>query len=188
MKNEKVWGLRKRQLRNILLTRLKKQTEQQRGRKSKLIEKKLLKEEEFIKAKRIMFYLAFDGEVKTESMINKARELGKEIYVPLCDTKKKTLNPCLLKSDSALEIGAYNTLEPKSKISFPYEKLDLVIVPALAFDKSGNRLGRGKGYYDYFLKRASDYIHSIGLAFDFQILPTLPVEENDLPVDKVLSA
>ena len=180
--------LTKRQLRNILLTRLKKQTEQQRELKSKLIEKKLLKQEEFIKAKRIMFYLAFDGEVKTESMINQARVLGKEIYVPLCDYKEKTLNPCLLKSDSPLEIGAYKTLEPKSKIGLPYEKLDLVIVPALAFDKDGNRLGRGKGYYDRFLKRVPDHTHSIGLAFDFQILPTLPVEQNDVSVDKILSA
>jgi len=179
--------LTKKQLRNILLTRLRKQTEQQRGYKSKLIERKLLEEEEFIKAKGIMFYLAFDGEVKTESMINKARDLGKEICVPLCDSKEKILDPCFLDSDTVLETGAYGTLEPKAQINFPYEKLDLVIVPALAFDKKGNRLGRGKGYYDRFLKRAPEHTYSIGLAFDFQILPTLPVEENDLPVDKVLS-
>lgn len=181
-------NLTKRQLRNILLTRLKKQTEQQRERRSKLIERKLIKQEEFVRAKRILFYLAFDGEVKTENMINKARELGKEIYVPICDTEEKALRPCAFKNGALLQKGPYQTLEPQTKIDSPLEKLDLVLVPALGFDKNGNRLGRGNGYYDRLLKKASGRIHSIGLAFDFQILPTLPVEQNDVPVDKVLSA
>ena len=180
--------LTKRQLRNILLSKLKEQTEQQREEKSRLIERKLLEQEEFIKAKRIMFYLAFDGEVNTENMINKARELGKQIYVPRCDTKQKALRPYLLTEGSVLKEGPYHTLEPQTKADLPLEELDLTIVPALAFDENGNRLGRGKGYYDRFLKMISDHIHSIGLAFDFQILPTLPVEQNDMPVNRVLSA
>ena len=178
----------KRQLRNILLNRLRKQTEQEREQKSKLIESKLLKQEEFIKAERIMFYLAFDGEVKTETMINKARELGKEIYVPFCDTKQRTLRPCILNKDSILKKGPYRTLEPQDKKALSLEELNLVIVPALAFDKNGNRLGRGKGYYDHFLKKVLAHTYSIGLAFDFQVLPRLPVEPHDVPIDKILSA
>ena len=180
--------LTKSQLRNILLSKLKEQTEQQREEKSKLIERELLEQEEFIKAKRIMFYLAFDSEVNTENMINKARELGKQIYVPRCDTKQRVLRPCLLTEGSVLKEGPYHTLEPQTKADLPLEELDLTIVPALAFDKSRNRLGRGKGYYDRFLKMVSTHTRSIGLAFDFQILPTLPVEQNDVPVNKVLSA
>lgn len=178
----------KGELRNILLDRLRRQSERQRNRKSRLIEEKLLKQEEFIKAERIMFYLAFDGEVKTQGMIDEARRLGKKIYVPICDAEKKTLAPCSLGKNSTLEFGPYNTLEPKKKTKFPSRKLDLVIVPALAFDKKNNRLGRGKGYYDRFLEKLSDRTKSIGLAFDFQILADLPVEKNDLPVDTVLSA
>jgi 5-formyltetrahydrofolate cyclo-ligase len=181
-------NLTKRQLRNILLTRLKRQTEEQRERKSKLIERKLIKQEEFIKAKRILFYLAFDDEVKTENMINKARELGKEIYVPVCDTKDKALRPCVFRNGALLQKGPYQTLEPQTKIDLSLDKLDLVLVPALGFDKNGNRLGRGKGYYDRLLKKTPYPMHSIGLAFDFQILHTLPVEQNDVPVDKILSA
>jgi len=180
--------LTKRQLRNILLSRLKKQTQQQREYKSRLIEKRLLKQEEFIKAERIMFYLAFDGEVKTENMIDKARSLGKQIYIPLCDTKKKTLKPCSFKEDTTLKRGPYKTLQPQTKIGLRIEGLDLVIVPGLGFDHDGNRLGRGKGYYDHFLKTVSPYTYSIGLAFDFQILPTLPIQQNDVSVNKVLSA
>ncbi len=181
-------GLTKRQLRNILLGKLRKQTEQQREFKSRLIEKKLLEQEEFIKAEKIMFYLAIDGEVKTESMIDKARSLGKQIYVPLCDREDKTLKPCVLEEDSVLREGPYHTLEPQGMSNLAVEELDLIIVPALAFDRSGNRLGRGKGYYDRFLRGISPHTHSIGLAFDFQVLPALPVEQNDMPVDKVISA
>jgi len=181
-------GLTKRQLRNILLNRLKKQTEREREHKSRLIERKLLKQEGFIKAKRIMFYLAFNGEVKTESMINKARELGKEIYVPVCDTKKKLLKPCRLNKNSGLKKGPYQILQPQTQEYLPLDDLDLVIVPALAFDKNGNRLGRGKGYYDRFLKKISAHTYSIGLAFDFQILPNLPLKPYDIAVDKVLFA
>jgi 5-formyltetrahydrofolate cyclo-ligase len=181
-------NLTKGQLRNILLDRLSKQTEQEREQKSKLIERQLLKEEGFIKAERIMFYLDFDGEVKTETMINKARELGKEIYVPFCDTQENSLRPCIFNKDSVLKKGPYKTLEPQNRSVLPIDKLNLVIVPALAFDENGNRLGRGKGYYDRFLKNISGHTYSIGLAFDFQILPTLPVKPHDMPVDKVLSA
>ena len=181
-------GLTKKRLRNILLNRIKKQTKQERQEKSKLIEQKLFKLEEFIRAKRIMFYLALDGEVSTENMINKARELGKEIYVPFCDTKEKTLKPCALNNNSLLKEGPYRILEPQTKNPLTIDKLDLVVVPALAFDKDGNRLGRGKGYYDRFLKKVPKHTQSIGLAFDFQILPTLNTEQNDVPVNKVLSA
>ena len=166
----------------------KQQTEQQRERKSRLIEAKLLEEEAFIKAERIMFYLAFDGEVNTKNMINKAIDLGKQVYVPLCDTENKTLIPSLFKKDTITEIGPYKTLQPRSKINLPAEDLNLVIVPAVAFDRNGNRLGRGKGYDDRFLKRLSHSVQKIGLAFDFQILPSLPIDKNDMPVNKVLFA
>lgn len=181
-------ALTKHQLRNIVLNRLRQQTEQQREHKSKLIEGKLLKQEEFIKAERVMFYLAFDGEVNTESMINKARSLGKQIYVPLCVRRKNTLKPCILNKDSVLEKGPHQIPEPKDKDCLSPDNLHLVIVPGLAFDKAGNRLGRGKGYYDRFLKSVSSRTHTIGLAFDFQIFPSLPVERDDAPVARVLSA
>lgn len=180
--------LSKKKLRSSLLLRLRKQPHQQQERKSRLIEKKLLRQEEFISSERIMFYLSLGGEVKTQSMIEKSRELGKEIYVPQCDLKKKTLSPYFLEKNSLLEAGPYNTLQPKKKRRFPAEKLDLVIVPAVAFDRRGNRLGRGKGYYDRFLKDLPAGVKSIGLAFDFQILPRLPVQQSDVPVEKILSA
>ena len=135
-----------------------------------------------------MFYLALNGEVETTDMINKARQIGKEICVPLCDNQEKRLRPALLQENSILEKGPYNTWQPQIKIDLPIEKLDLVIVPGLAFDKDGNRLGRGRGYYDRLLKIVPHNTHSIGLAFDFQILTNLPFNQEDTPVEKVLFA
>ena len=66
--------------------------------------------------------------------------------------------------------------------------IDLVVVPGVAFDKKGNRLGRGKGCYDYFLKSLSPQTTTIGLAFDFQILPNIPITPQDTRVNKVLFA
>ncbi len=176
----------KKELRKSILTKILKQTEQQREDKSKKIERRLLGQEEFTNAKRIMFYLAIGGEVNTENMINEAFELGKEIYVPVCDTKNRMLSPCRLDKKSVLKDGPYRTREPQIKVGFPATNLDLVIVPALAYDTNGNRLGRGKGYYDRFLEQVSTGVFSIGLAFDFQIVPNLPISDKDVPVDRVL--
>jgi 5-formyltetrahydrofolate cyclo-ligase len=67
------------------------------------------------------------------------------------------------------------------------ERIDLVIVPALAFDRAGNRLGRGGGFYDRFLARPGLGASKIGLAFDEQIVDTIPVGPNDIPVDIVVT-
>lgn len=85
-------------------------------------------------------------------------------------------------------MGPYGVSEPAIKRFINLKDLDLVVVPGLAFDKKGNRLGRGKGCYDFFLKKLSKKTISIGLAFNFQILPTLPTTKRDISVDKVLFA
>lgn len=178
----------KQELRNIVLKRLRAQSEIERQRKSAQILRELLKQKEFKKAKRIMFYITFAQEVDTQEMIKEARKQNKEIFIPICDSKTKTLTPCLFKEESQLRKGAYGVAEPAEVVPFSIDKLDLVIVPGLAFDKAGNRLGRGKGYYDRFLEHRFRKAPSIGLAFDFQILPNLTYTSKDARVDKILFA
>ena len=84
--------------------------------------------------------------------------------------------------------GPYGVRQPSARTGVSLSKLDVVVVPGVAFDRRGNRLGRGKGYYDRFLKKLPKKTHRIGLAFDFQILPAMPVSRHDLGVDKVLFA
>ncbi len=178
----------KRQIRSKILFKLKTQKEEDRYRKSRVILEKLLRQKEFIKAKIVMFYIAFDGEVNTQEMIKEAKKLGKIVTVPVCKKNRVTLRPCILDDNVGLKKGPYGVCEPQVKRLIRLKDLDLVIVPAVAFDKKGNRLGRGKGCYDRFLKRIPKDTPSIGLAFDFQILPSLPAKQHDVSVNKVIFA
>jgi len=179
-------------IRTLIRKRLKKQKEVQRLKKSFYIKEKLFSLVEFIKAKTILFYLSFDGEVETLMMIDKAISLGKKIAAPVINRRSAKLVPVLVNDfGRSLELGPYGVLQPRPnrKNILPINKIDLIIVPALAFDRSGNRIGRGKGYYDRFLNSLSRPIPTIGLAFDFQVSTRLScVKSHDFCVDKVLSA
>jgi 5-formyltetrahydrofolate cyclo-ligase len=179
--------LTKSQLRNKILIKLRNQKEEDRNRKSRIIEKRLLGTSVFKKAKTVMFYIAFDGEVDTQDMIKKAHALGKIIAVPVC-RKNRQMVPCILNDRTKLVRGLYGTSEPAVKKPVNLEDIDLIIVPGVAFDKEGGRLGRGKGCYDRFLKKVNDKIPSIGLAFDFQILPSTLATPVDVGVDRLIFA
>ena len=184
----KTAGLTKEQIRSKILKRLKTQKEEVRKRKSRLILKQLFRQEAFKKAKVVMLYISFGGEVNTAEMIKETRKLGKIVTVPVCTKDRVTLRPAILEESASFNKGPYGVYEPKSKRNICLEDLDLVIVPGIAFDKKGNRLGRGKGCYDHFLKKLPKDTPAIGLAFDFQILPALPAAKHDVSVNKVLFA
>ena len=179
--------LTKKQIRSKILLKLKTQKEEERENKSKIIKKKLFGRQVFQKAKRVMFYISFDGEVNTKDMIKEALKLGKIVAVPVC-VKGRVIKACLLPKRAKLIKAPYGVCEPAIKRFIDLGDLDLVIVPGVAFDKKGNRLGRGKGCYDYFLRKVPKRIPSIGLAFDFQILPSIPASSDDVSVDKVVFA
>ncbi|MFA5156469.1 MAG: 5-formyltetrahydrofolate cyclo-ligase [Candidatus Omnitrophota bacterium] len=186
--NPVLLGLTKQLIRSKILLRLKTQKEEDRNRKSSLIKQKLFRTLVFKQAKVVMFFISFGGEVDTREMIKKAITLGKTIAVPVC-SKKRAMRPSILREKAKLVRGLYEIYEPAVKKFVKLEDLDLVIVPGIAFDKKGNRLGRGKGYYDTFLHKLKPYrCASIGLAFDFQILPSIPTTCEDKEVDKVIFA
>ena len=178
--------LTKAQIRSKILKRLKTQKEEDRNRKSKLIKDKLLRNKVFKQAKIVMFYIAFGGEVNTKEMIREAQGTGKLICVPIFRKDKEIMQPAIFKDQAKLKKGPYGVLEPVIETLVEPEDLDLIVVPGLAFDKGGNRLGRGKGCYDRFLNTLSENTPSIGLAFDFQILPFIPTTSHDVSVKKVI--
>ena len=184
--SKSVTGLTKAQIRSKILLQLKTQEEEDRSRKSKIIQNKLLRNKVFRKAKIVMFYIAFGGEVNTEEMIREAKKIGKLICVPICGKDKETMQPAILEDSAKLKRGPYGVLEPVAEALVEPKDVDLIIVPGLAFDKKCNRLGRGKGYYDRFLRKLSDKTPSIGLAFDFQILPLIPTTAFDVSVKEII--
>ncbi len=184
----RVEPLTKQKIRSKMLYQLKKHKEEDRKRKSRIIGKKLFRTLIFEKAKIVMFYLSFDGEVETEEMIIAAKKLGKIVAVPVCVHNRIIIRACLLEHKAKLEKGPYGICVPAVKNFINQQDLDLIIVPGLAFDKEGHRLGRGRGCYDRFLATLTGNKNSIGLAFDFQILPSVPVTKTDIQVSQVIFA
>jgi 5-formyltetrahydrofolate cyclo-ligase len=94
------------------------------------------------------------------------------------------LIPVKIQNLTNLKKGYAGIKEPEGK-GVPPEKIDIVVVPAVAFYKYGHRLGYGKGFYDRFLKKTKAL--KVGVAYDFQILEKLPAESHDIPVDLIIT-
>ncbi len=145
---------------------------------------------EYIDSQNIMFYVATRSEVQTEEMIKISVNVGKNIFVPIILTECINLAPSTIYDfDNELEKGEKGILEPKKEYYrlFPPEDIDLIIVPGVAFDLSGNRIGRGFGYYDNFLRKISTSTKIIALAFEMQIVEKIPNDKNDIPVHKIIT-
>lgn len=177
----------KEKLRKDILRIRKKMSKEKALQKSKKIKKKLFKMDEYQKASSILFYVSYNNEVYTHNMIKESMEKGKNIVVPLSDKKNKELILSKLTNWEDLSRGEYGILEPAEerieKVSA--DEIDLVIVPGIVFDKYGNRVGHGKGYYDRLLRQVK--CPKIGLSFEKQIVKKIPEEKHDQPVDKILT-
>ena len=108
--------------------------------------------------------------------------------MPVVDKEKHRLKLSVLKSWDDLKPGSYGILEPKKdclKWVSPMD-INLIIVPGVGFDKKGNRLGHGEGYYDRLLSKPFGTL-SIGLAFEIQIIEDIPIDTHDQPVDILIT-
>lgn len=177
----------KRALRQVVREKRDALSESKRKEKAWQIKKRLFNLPEFKGAHAILFYAAFGSEVPTHEMMQEAIEMGKKIILPITDVEKKHLILREVRDLSSLEKNKYGIPEPSPENTLHYEPglIDLVIVPGIAFDPYGHRIGYGGGYYDRFLKKLKPSIPKIGIAFDVQVVPKIPKEEYDLPVDKI---
>ncbi|MBN1493494.1 MAG: 5-formyltetrahydrofolate cyclo-ligase [Candidatus Omnitrophica bacterium] len=177
-------------LRKQCLALLKAQPAHERHIKSELITNTLLELDALKRISVIMTYVSDNYEVETHSLIRTLLGKGKKIVIPYLDEMKNII-PCQINDlDRDTELSWYGYLEPKQDCRqkpFKKEDVELILVPGLAFDKKGHRLGRGWGCYDRFLASLRPNVQTFGLAFDFQICPTIPTEANDVIVSRVLS-
>lgn len=180
----------KSNIRKKILNRLRTQKEEQRHRRSLAIRRRLLALPEFSNAKVLMFYVSKDGEVETRPIIEAALLRGKTVLVPVIkERKRKMVVSEILDPNKDLIVGPYGIYQPKAHMKVYHPRsIDLAIVPGIAFDKKGNRLGRGMGYYDKFLTGIRRNVPRIGLAFKFQLIRKLPTLSHDQPVTKILTA
>jgi 5-formyltetrahydrofolate cyclo-ligase len=165
----------------MLDMRNKLNTEEVR-KKSKTIQAFIINSKEFQHADVIGAYFAFGSEVTTELIIGRARILGKKIALPRVEGDKIkfyefTLTKSLIKN-------RFGIMEPPPYLHI--SNIDILLVPGIAFDKKGNRLGYGKGFYDRLLS-GNRAIFSVGLAYLFQIVDNLPHETYDQRLDAIAS-
>ena len=182
--------MNKKEIRSkVLKKRLSLSSEDIRD-KSRQIFLNLAETVDYRNSQNIMFYVATRSEVQTEEMIKTSIKMGKNIFVPIILPECLNLAPSKIYNfDKELEKGKKGILEPKKEYYrlFPPEDIDLIIVPGVVFDLSGNRIGRGFGYYDNFLRKVRSSAKIISLAFEMQIVKKIPVDENDIPVHKIIT-
>ncbi len=145
---------------------------------------------EYINSQNIMFYVATRSEAQTEEMIKMSIKMGKNVFVPIILPECLNLAPSkIFDFDIELEKGKKGILEPKKEYYrlFPPENIDLIIIPGVAFDLNGNRIGRGFGYYDNFLKKVCSSAKIVALAFEMQIVKEIPNDKNDIPVHGIIT-
>lgn len=180
--------LRKASLRKKLRLVLSGISKAARRRKSKKALARLVKTQTFKAANRILIYMALPSELDTEPLMQSALKAGKEVYAPCIQKNRKQLLLYKIEGAHHLKKGSYGIREPRKHAARKgaIGKIDLVIVPGLGFDRKGNRLGRGGGYFDRLLAKAT-HAAKIGLAFKEQRVTRIPVEAHDIPVDRVIT-
>lgn len=171
----------KKQLRKELITKRKKMTDEEFSNKSLSICNRLLNNSQYLKSKVIYCYYSVNKEVDLLPFIKQALEDGKIIAFP--KVKGQNMDFFEVKSLEELEPGYFDIPEPPE--TTPAPKGDLIIVPGVAFSKKGERLGYGGGFYDRFLEHHK--VYTIGVAYDFQIMNSLPTEEHDMKLNEIIS-
>jgi 5-formyltetrahydrofolate cyclo-ligase len=173
----------KKALRKQIKEKKKAYSLEEKKEKSRLIFNQIEKLDAFKKAEIIMAYWSLSDEVFTHNFIQKHQN-KKKIILPVVNgvflDLKEFTGLSNLKTENYFGIG-----EPNGELFEQVNKIDLIIVPGVAFDKSMNRLGRGKAYYDKLLRNSQAL--KIGVCFDFQMLESVPVDKYDVKMDLILT-
>ena len=132
----------------------------------------------------ILLYSALPDEVPTQSLMDDLVAQGKTVVLPrvVSDTDMELRR---YTGQQDLQTGAYGIMEPTGELFTDYDAIDVAIIPGMAFDTEGHRLGRGKGYYDRFLARVP-HLYKIGLCFSWQMVDHVPCDEHDAVMDEVI--
>jgi len=180
----------KREIRHQVLSRRDSLSTEERINLSRNICTNLLSLEEFKRAKIVHFFMATKSEVITEDAVRRSLLLGKDVVVPVIDKKHRRLVLSKLSDyDNELMIMHQGIHEPKPEFirHVNLNEVDLMVLPGVAFDKSGHRLGYGAGYYDRLLEAKHARPFLAALAFELQIVDMIPVGGHDVKVDMIIT-
>ena len=174
----------KAQLRRQLQNHLVAIGSEQRSEKSRKACQNLISIPQFQSASTIMMYLSLPHEVDTSEAILHAWQFGKIVAVPKISWQQRHMIPVKINSlETGFSTSASGLRNPIAGLPVPFGEIDLVVTPALGFDRDGNRLGRGGSYYDRFFANAELKASRCGFGFAEQLVDSIPVTEHDEPVE-----
>lgn len=188
----------KQALRKELKQQLAALSAAEKERQSRVLSHKLFSHPKYIASQRIAVFLSMHDEVLTEEIIKDIFKWGKSCFVPRYRSSSSHMDMLKINSLQEMEnlpLTSWNIRQPAEDCNSREEALssgglDLMLIPGLGFDLKGGRLGRGKGFYDTYLRRCSEHPkgkpYTIALAFKEQICKTIPVDSNDVLIDEVL--
>ncbi|XP_033964797.1 5-formyltetrahydrofolate cyclo-ligase [Pseudochaenichthys georgianus] len=188
----------KQALRKEIKRRVAALSDEEKLRQSSVLSKQLFRHPKYVSCKRIAVFLSMHDEVRTEEIIRDVFKCGKSCFIPRYESSSNHMDMLQLRSLQDMEtlpLTAWNIQQPAAEDSSREEALsagglDLILMPGLGFDSLGKRLGRGKGFYDTYLERCMKHPkgkpYTIALAFKEQLLPEIPVDDNDVLIDEVL--
>lgn len=177
----------KRSLRAEMLARRRALTPDLWSASSRAAQGRLLELEEYARAETVALYAPAHGETDTGLILAEAFRAGKRVLYPAVCGLEMVFRPVTAVEE--LRAGAFGILEPcPTGPGHQADEVDLIVVPGVAFDLTGHRLGYGKGFYDRFLNTAAHMAHLVGLCHDFQIAEGgLPKDNHDIPMEIVVS-
>ena len=175
--------MNKREVRAWIRRRKQSMTEAEILRKSEALARSFFRTEEYRAARSIYGYLSVNQEVRTDAILRQALRDGKRVAVPKCGGSE--LRFIWMSDLEAVENNAMGIPEPLADGPAADDDTALVLMPGIAFDKTGRRIGYGGGFYDRFLAREGKH-PTVALCYDFQLLDHLETEEFDIPVDRIL--
>ena len=178
----------KKDIRSLILEQREKVDINIRKEWDKSIFELLINSEFYKNASVIFIFVSFKSEVNTHRIIEHALNNSKTIYVPRIESKEKGMEIFEIHSLEDLKTGYFSILEPKeSCLAADSNNIDLILMPGVAFDEQGGRVGYGKGFYDAFLRKMEKKVDKIALAYYFQILDKVPVDEFDVKIDGIVT-
>lgn len=180
----------KSSLRKRILALRRAQSSRDIEKKSDNIKGELFTFSTFNEAETILFYLAVKDEVQTDKMIEESLRKDKRVVVPFIDWQRKEILPSEIKDLAKdINIGIRKIPQPKKNFYFPFSpaSIDLVVIPGVVFDRKGNRLGFGGGFYDRFLGKLSNTTKLVGLTFELQLVDNVPSQSHDVAVDYLIT-
>ena len=176
---------RKKEIRTRLLNRRKALSIEERAWMSEAIIKRILRHPWFQEATTIYLYMSYREEVDTRTLLKEAIRMGKNVAVP--KVRGKEMEFYYIEDCEELRPGMRGIPEPEGEtISLANDESALILMPLVGFDKAGNRIGYGGGYYDRYLERHPSH-PTIGLAYSIQEVDELPIEETDRRPDRIVT-